>query len=103
MGFILTHDFGGGARDAFQAGVSHGLYCLGCCWALMAVLVIFGLMNLAWMAVIAVVFLLEKNWRHGVAVRKVAGLALLAIGIAGTMFPDLRGARHRRTVSCFTL
>jgi predicted metal-binding membrane protein len=91
MGFILTHDFGGGARAAFQAGVSHGLYCLGCCWALMAVLVIVGLMNLAWMAVIGVVFLLEKNWRHGVAVSKVAGLAVLALGIAVAVFPDLLG------------
>jgi predicted metal-binding membrane protein len=91
MGFILTHDFGGGARAAFQAGVSHGLYCLGCCWALMAVLVFVGLMNLAWMTVIAVVFLLEKNWRNGVAVSKVAGLAVLALGIAVAVFPDLLG------------
>jgi predicted metal-binding membrane protein len=96
MGFILTHDFGGGARAAFQAGVSHGLYCLGCCWALMAVLVIVGLMNLAWMAVIAVVFLLEKNWRHGVAVSKVAGLAVLALGIAVAVFPDLLGWLYGR-------
>jgi predicted metal-binding membrane protein len=96
MGFILTHDFGGGARAAFRAGVSHGLYCLGCCWALMAVLVIVGLMNLAWMAVIAVVFLLEKNWRHGVAVSKVAGLAVLALGIAVAVFPDLLGWLYGR-------
>jgi predicted metal-binding membrane protein len=91
IGFILTHDFGGGARAAFRAGVSHGLYCLGCCWALMAVLVIVGLMNLAWMAVIAVVFLLEKNWRHGVGVSKFAGVAVLALGIAVAVFPDLLG------------
>jgi predicted metal-binding membrane protein len=91
IGFILTHDFGGGASAAFRAGISHGLYCLGCCWALMAVLVIVGLMNLTWMAVIAVVFLLEKNWRHGVAVSKVAGLAMLALGIAVAVFPDLLG------------
>jgi predicted metal-binding membrane protein len=91
IGFILTHDFGGGASAAFRAGISHGLYCLGCCWALMAVLVIVGLMNLAWMAVIAVVFLLEKNWRHGVGVSKVAGLAVLALGIAVAVFPDILG------------
>lgn len=102
MGFILTHDFGGGARAAFQAGVSHGLYCLGCCWALMAVLVIVGLMNLAWMAVIAVVFLLEKNWRHGVAVSKVAGLAVLALGIAVAVFPDLLGWLYGRMLPSAT-
>lgn len=91
LGFILTHDFGGGARAAFRAGVSHGLYCLGCCWALMLVLVMVGLMNLAWMAVIAVVFLLEKNWRYGVAVSKVAGLAVLGLGFAVAASPDLLG------------
>ena len=91
LGFLLSHDFGGGAPAAFRAGISHGLYCLGCCWALMAVLVIVGLMNLAWMAVIAVVFVLEKNWRHGVGVSKVAGLAVLVLGIAVAVFPDLLG------------
>jgi predicted metal-binding membrane protein len=89
LGFILTHDFGAGAPAAFRAGASHGLYCLGCCWALMAVLVVVGLMNLAWMAVIAVVFLLEKNWRHGVGVSKFAGLAVLTLGVAVAVFPEL--------------
>lgn len=82
MGFILTHDFGGGSKAALRAGISHGLYCLGCCWALMAVLVVVGLMSLVWMAVIALVFLLEKNWRYGVKVSKVAGVAVIALGIA---------------------
>jgi len=91
LGFILTHDFGGGAGAAFRAGVLHGLYCLGCCWALMAVLVIVGLMNLVWMAVIAVVFLLEKNWRYGIGVSKVAGLAVLTLGVAVAVFPNLLG------------
>jgi predicted metal-binding membrane protein len=36
LGFLMTRDFGGGARSALRAGVSHGLYCLGCCWALNA-------------------------------------------------------------------
>lgn len=89
LGFVLTHDFGGGSPAAYRAGVSHGLYCLGCCWALMAVLVIVGLMNLAWMAVIAVVFMLEKNWRHGVGVSRVAGLSVLTLGIAVAVFPEL--------------
>jgi predicted metal-binding membrane protein len=91
LGFILSHDFGAGARAAFRAGTSHGLYCLGCCWALMAVLVIVGLMNLAWMAVISVVFLVEKNWRHGVGVSKFAGLAVLTLGVAVAVFPHLLG------------
>jgi predicted metal-binding membrane protein len=48
----------------------------------MAVLFVVGLMNLAWMAGIAVVFLAEKNWRHGPLLTKVAGGGLVALGIA---------------------
>lgn len=90
--FLATHDFGSGLRGAVRAGVSHGLYCLGCCWALMAVLFVVGLMNLAWMAVIAVVFLAEKNWRHGVALTKVVGVAVLALGIVVAVHPAALGS-----------
>ena len=97
MTFLMTHNFGGGSRSAFKAGVSHGTYCLGCCWALMAVLVVVGLMNLVWMAGIALVFLAEKNWKHGVVLTKVVGSALVALGIAVIIAPDilptLSGAR----------
>jgi predicted metal-binding membrane protein len=82
LAFVLTHDFGGGARAAARAGMAHGLYCLGCCWALMAVLAVVGLMNLAWMAVIAVVFFLEKNWRYGVLLSRVSGAVCVIIGVA---------------------
>ena len=89
LAFMLTHDFGGGPRAAARAGMSHGLYCLGCCWALMAVLAIVGLMNLAWMAVIAVVFFLEKNWRYGVLLSRISGAVCVMIGVAVIAQPDL--------------
>jgi predicted metal-binding membrane protein len=89
--FLLTHDFGGGARSGYRAGLSHGLYCLGCCWALMAVLVVVGLMNLVWMGLITLVFLAEKNWRHGVALTKLVGSALIALGVAVIVSPGLLG------------
>jgi predicted metal-binding membrane protein len=69
--------------------MSHGAYCLGCCWALMTVLFVVGLMNLAWMGVIAVIFLAEKNWRYGVALTKVVGSSLVAFGIAVVVHPAL--------------
>lgn len=90
--FLATHDFGSGLGGAVRAGVSHGLYCLGCCWALMAVLFVVGLMNLAWMAVIAVVFLAEKNWRHGVGLTKVVGVAVVVFGIAVAVHPAFLGS-----------
>ena len=89
MSFLMTHDFGGGSRSAFRAGVTHGAYCLGCCWALMAVLVVVGLMNLVWMAGIALVFLAEKNWKHAVGLTKVVGSALIALGIAVIVAPGI--------------
>ena len=65
LGFVMTHDFGGGSISAVRAGTVHGLFCLGCCWALMAVLAVLGFMSLGWMAIIAAVFFVEKNVRFG--------------------------------------
>jgi predicted metal-binding membrane protein len=89
LSFLMTHDFGSGLRGAFRVGVSHGLYCLGCCWALMAVLFVVGLMNLAWMAGVAIVFLAEKNWRRGVGLTYVVGAAVALLGIAIIVHPAL--------------
>ena len=89
MTFLMTHDWGGGSRSAFKAGVSHGAYCLGCCWALMAVLVVVGLMNLVWMAGIALIFLAEKNWKHAVGLTKFVGVGLVALGIAVIIWPGI--------------
>ena len=89
FGFILDHDFGGGSRSAFLAGISHGAYCLGCCWSLMAVLVVVGVMNLIWMVALALVFLAEKNWRHGAALTRVAGTLVAGLGFAVLVHPDL--------------
>ena len=87
--FLATHDFGAGIAGAFRVGVAHGLYCAGCCWALMGVLFVVGLMNLTWMAVIAAIFLAEKTWRHGVALTKVVGVAVLLLGLTEVVRPSL--------------
>lgn len=89
MGFLMTHDFRRGSRGAALAGMSHGAFCLGCCWALMAVLAVVGLMNLAWMGAIALVFLAEKNWRHGAALTKVVGAGLVVLGLIVVISPSL--------------
>jgi len=89
LGFILSHDFGVGISGAARTGISHGLQCFGCCWALMAVLAVLGLMNLAWMAVVALVFLLEKTWRHGIVLSHVAGVACVILGLTVIIRPDV--------------
>ena len=67
---------------ATRMGVTHGSYCLGCCWALMAVLVAVGTMNLAWMLGLSVLILLEKNARQG---ERIASFAAVAMGVLGVL------------------
>jgi len=87
--FAVMHDFGGGVPGALRAGAVHGVYCLGCCWAMMAVLVVVGLMNLMWMAGMVVLFFAEKHWKHGLVLAKVAGVALVALGVAVIAWPAI--------------
>lgn len=89
LGFILSHDFRGGSPGAFRTGLAHGAFCLGCCWALMAILVVVGLMNLAWMAALSAVFLLEKNWRRGVGLSRIVGVSLVLLGAVVIVRPEL--------------
>jgi predicted metal-binding membrane protein len=81
LGFVMTHDFGGGVTSAVRAGTLHGLFCLGCCWALMAVLAVLGLMSLGWMALVAAVFFVEKNFRFGDLLPAVVGVVCIVGGI----------------------
>ncbi|HTY18702.1 MAG TPA: DUF2182 domain-containing protein [Myxococcota bacterium] len=69
-----------GALGAFRMGAAHGVYCLGCCWLLMGLLFFGGVMNLLWVAGIALFVLLEKLAPHGALAGRVAGAGLLAAG-----------------------
>ena len=69
-----------GPGGAFQMGLRHGLYCLGCCWALMALLFVAGVMNILWVVAIAAAVLVEKVVPHGDRVGRIAGLGLAATG-----------------------
>jgi predicted metal-binding membrane protein len=70
-----------GRRGAFVMGLHHGLYCLGCCWALMALLFVAGVMNLLWVTVIAVAVLIEKVVPRGDLVGRIAGAGLVVVGV----------------------
>lgn len=78
-----------GTRGAVRMGGEHGLYCLGCCWGLMAVLFVLGLMNLAWMGLIAAVIFVEKVAPFGEAMAKGVGAGLIALGAALALGPGL--------------
>ena len=90
LSFLMLHWQGRRDRyDALRLGVRHGLFCLGCCWAAMMVLVVFGLMNLDWMAILFVLFFLEKNWKHGCMIANVTGVGLMMLGAAILAQPTL--------------
>jgi predicted metal-binding membrane protein len=68
-------------HGALNIGLRHGLYCVGCCWALMALLFVTGVMNLLWVIVIAVYVGLEKLLPSTVWLSRGAGLLLCGAGI----------------------
>lgn len=76
----LTAEWREGTRGAFVMGLRHGTYCLGCCWALMPLLFVLGVMNLLWVAAIAALVLVEKVAPGGRVIGRVAGLGLAAWG-----------------------
>jgi predicted metal-binding membrane protein len=78
-----------GRFGAFRAGLGHGGYCLGCCWALMVVLLAAGVMSLVWMGVIAAMVALEKVPRRGAALSLVFGAFLIVLGCAVLIRPEI--------------
>jgi predicted metal-binding membrane protein len=79
LAFIQRHGgFRRDARGALALGVRHGAYCVGCCWALMALLFIVGVMNVLWLAGIAVFTLLEKIVPAQRMVSRLGGVGLIA-------------------------
>jgi predicted metal-binding membrane protein len=90
----------GTTRD-LRVGLHHGLYCVGCCWGLMIVLVALGVMNVAAMAGLAAVIFLEKLWRRGQWLSRLVGVGFLAAAVLAPsqswLLPALRsmpGMRH---------
>jgi predicted metal-binding membrane protein len=77
----LTARWKDGAAGAFQMGVSHGLYCLGCCWALMLLLFAGGVMNLAVILVLTAWVAIEKLAPFGIWTSRAGGALLLAAGV----------------------
>lgn len=69
-----------GFWGAFRMGIEHGVFCLGCCWFLMALLFYGGVMNLIWIIGLALFVLAEKMMPAGVAFGRVTGLLLIAWG-----------------------
>jgi predicted metal-binding membrane protein len=80
LGFLVAN-WRDGAGGALQMGLRHGVYCLGCCWALMCVLFVVGVMNLAWVAALTVFVLVEKIGPAGLVVSRIAGAVMIVAGV----------------------
>jgi predicted metal-binding membrane protein len=80
LGFLMT-EWREGLSGAIRMGLNHGLFCIGCCWLLMAILFVTGVMNLLWVALIAAFVLAEKVAPAGRTFGRLSGVALVAWGI----------------------
>src|SRR6185437_6254467 len=79
--FLVRH-WRAGRAGAFVMGLRHGAWCIGCCWMLMALLFVGGVMNLVWVALLALLVLVEKIAPVGVLASRLAGTALIVWGAA---------------------
>jgi predicted metal-binding membrane protein len=88
LGFLLGH-WRAGWGGALAMGRAHAVYCLGCCWALMVVLVVAGAMGLPWVLLIACAVAAEKLLPRGEWLARLTGVALVLLGVAVAVRPAL--------------
>lgn len=81
LAFLMTA-WRPGVAGAWRMGLRHGVLCIGCCWLLMALLLVLGVMNLAWVAVLTVFILLEKTVPRARWITPASGIALVVWGVA---------------------
>jgi predicted metal-binding membrane protein len=81
MMYFLAH-WREGPRGAFHLGLRHGVHCVGCCWALMALMLFAGMMSLAWTVALTALMLAEKVLPGGPLIGRIIGIALLSWGSA---------------------
>jgi predicted metal-binding membrane protein len=78
---FLMSEWREGAAGAFVMGLRHGAYCVGCCWVLMALLFVAGVMNLLWVAVISLFVMAEKIVPRGELIARIGGATMVIAGI----------------------
>jgi predicted metal-binding membrane protein len=84
--FVLV-DWREGRFGAFRMGLHNGLYCVGCCWAMMVALLVVGVMSLPWLALLAVVIFVEKNSRFAVPAGHALAVLLIVSGVVLAVWP----------------
>src|SRR5262249_25163119 len=85
--FLMRHGgFRGDVSGCLLLGLRHGAYCVGCCWALMALLFVGGVMNVLWIALLSILVLLEKLTPFGRWIARAAGVVCVAAGVWMLLF-----------------
>jgi predicted metal-binding membrane protein len=80
FGFVAQH-WRDGWTGALGMGFRHGLYCLACCWALFVVLVVAGMMSIAWMLLLTLIIFIEKVFPHGPRISTAVGAGCIVLGL----------------------
>lgn len=91
LGFLMSA-YQPGYRHAFSIGVRHGAFCLGCCWLLMALAWVGGVMNMPWMAMLSAIAVLEKTFPAAVALEKFISVLLLGFALLLLPLPNEKEA-----------
>jgi predicted metal-binding membrane protein len=91
-------NYRGPSRD-LRAGAHHGGFCLACCWALMVLMIAFGVMNLIAMVGLAAVIGIEKQWRHGDRFAKVVGVTAFGLAVLVIFFPGIAPGFHASSMN----
>lgn len=78
---MLSNDWQEGFKGALRLGLIHGSYCVGCCWFLMTLLFVSGVMNLKWILIITLVIVIEKIMPKGEIISKCLGVLLIIFGL----------------------
>lgn len=86
LGFLVSH-WKNERSGALKMGIEHGMFCLGCCWVLMALLFVGGVMNLTWVAAIATFVLLEKVSPRGELYGRATGVLLIFFAVYMLFLP----------------
>jgi predicted metal-binding membrane protein len=89
--FVSEH-WHDGRLGAMRMGAAHGVYCWGCCWGLMTILFVMGVMHLGWMAAIGALILIEKLVPAGQWISRTIGAVFVVLGAIVLLFPE---ALHR--------
>lgn len=90
LGFLMRR-WQSGYAATLRLAIDHAAYCIGCCWGLMVILVVAGAMSIAWVLAIAIVVFAEKVLPRGWRTARLVGVALIVLGLAVVLHPELAG------------